>query len=106
MADPVVGNAIDPYNINLTNPTLLQTLTGDGNIGKSVQHQDQLQATADGTLFHLGAGAARSRPRSAPKIHILMTDTAPSGPLNSPLAQQYGGTIVGGSLSMPRSSAS
>jgi iron complex outermembrane receptor protein len=55
-----VGNALDPYNINLSNPTLLNQIVDVGNIGKAVQHVIQYGATANGTLFTLPGGDVKA----------------------------------------------
>jgi iron complex outermembrane receptor protein len=57
-ANPVNGNAVDPYNIAITNPTLVQSILDDGALEKAVQHQNQGQVTFNGTLFTLPWGGA------------------------------------------------
>ena len=54
--NPVNGNAVDPYNIALTNPTLIQSVLDDGALEKAIQHQLQAQLTFNGSLFTLPWG--------------------------------------------------
>jgi iron complex outermembrane receptor protein len=51
-----VGNALDPYNITLSNPTLLNEILDVAQVGKAVQHVVQYGATVNGTLFTLAGG--------------------------------------------------
>ena len=55
-----VGNALDPYNINLSNPTLLNEIVDVANIGKAVQHVIKYGAAANGTLFSLPGGDVKA----------------------------------------------
>lgn len=55
-ANQINGNAIDPYNIAASNPTLIQSILDDGGLQKAIQHQNQAQATFNGTLFTLPWG--------------------------------------------------
>jgi iron complex outermembrane receptor protein len=57
-ANQINGNAIDPYNIAASNPTLIQSVLDDGGLQKAIQHQNQAQATFNGTLFTLPWGGA------------------------------------------------
>jgi iron complex outermembrane recepter protein len=57
-ANSVNGNALDPYNLALTDPTLIQSVLDDGGYQKAIQHQVQAQLTANGTLFTLPWGNA------------------------------------------------
>ena len=57
-ANPVNGNAIDPYNITASNPTLIQSILDDGGLQKAIQHQNQAQVTVNGTLFTLPWGGS------------------------------------------------
>lgn len=50
------GNAVDPYNLNLGNPQVLNSILDVGQIGKAVQHVLQYSAQANGTLFSLPGG--------------------------------------------------
>jgi iron complex outermembrane receptor protein len=57
-ANPVNGNALDPYNLLASNPTLIQSILQDGGLQKAIQHQNQAQISANGTLFTLPWGGA------------------------------------------------
>jgi iron complex outermembrane receptor protein len=57
-ANSVNGNAFDPYNVALTNPTLISNILDDGSYEKAIQHQLQAQLTFNGTLFTLPWGNA------------------------------------------------
>jgi iron complex outermembrane receptor protein len=50
------GNAVDPYNLNLGNPQVLNSILDVGQIGEAVQHVLQYSAQANGTLFSLPGG--------------------------------------------------
>jgi iron complex outermembrane receptor protein len=50
------GNAVDPYNLNLTNPQVMNSILNVAQIGKAVQHVIQYSAQANGTLFSLPGG--------------------------------------------------
>lgn len=54
------GNAVDPYNLNLGNPQVLNAILSGGNTGKAVQHVLQYQAAANGTLFSLPGGDVKA----------------------------------------------
>jgi iron complex outermembrane receptor protein len=92
VADGTVGNAIDPYNIALTNPTLLNTLMNFGNLGKAVQHQDQVQASADGTLFDWEGGAIKG----VIGAKYDWDDFNAEWNINWPMGQEAGSPVPGG----------
>lgn len=50
------GNAFDPYDITATNPTLVQSILDDGGLQKAIQHQNQVQLSANGSIFTLPWG--------------------------------------------------
>jgi iron complex outermembrane receptor protein len=50
------GNAVDPYNLNMTNPAVMNAILDVAQIGKAVQHVMQYSAQANGTLFSLPGG--------------------------------------------------
>ena len=55
-ANPINGNALDPYNVAASNPTLIQSILDDGGLQKAIQHQNQAQITFNGSLFTLPWG--------------------------------------------------
>ncbi len=55
-ANGINGNAIDPYNIAKSNPTLIQSVLTNGGLQKALQHQNQGQITFNGSLFELPWG--------------------------------------------------
>jgi iron complex outermembrane receptor protein len=57
-ANGINGNAIDPYNIAISNPTLIQSVLDDGGLQKAIQHQNQAQIAFNGSLFTLPWGNA------------------------------------------------
>lgn len=54
------GNAVDPYNLNLGNPQVLNSILDVGQIGKAVQHLLQYSAQVNGTLFSLPGGDVKA----------------------------------------------
>jgi iron complex outermembrane receptor protein len=54
------GNAVDPYNLSMGNPQVLNAILGGGNIGKADQHVLQYEAMANGTLFSLPGGDVKA----------------------------------------------
>lgn len=50
------GNAVDPYNLNLGNPQVLNSILNVGQTGKAVQHLIQYAANVNGSLFSLPGG--------------------------------------------------
>jgi iron complex outermembrane receptor protein len=54
------GNAVDPYNLNLGNPQVLNSILDVGQIGKAVQHVIQYSAQVNGTLFSLPGGDVKA----------------------------------------------
>ena len=59
-APGLAGNAIDPYNLNLGNPQVVNTVVDFGQLGKAIQHQVQYGVSANGTLFDLPGGAVKA----------------------------------------------
>jgi iron complex outermembrane receptor protein len=57
-ANAINGNALDPYNVAASNPTLIQSILQDGGLQKAIQHQNQAQLSATGTIFTLPWGGA------------------------------------------------
>lgn len=54
------GNAVNPYNLNMGNPQVLNSILNIGNVGKANQHVLQYEAAANGTLFSLPGGAVKA----------------------------------------------
>ena len=59
-APGLAGNAIDPYNLNLGNPQVINQVVDFGQLGKAIQHQLQYGASANGTLFELPGGSVKA----------------------------------------------
>jgi iron complex outermembrane receptor protein len=59
-ASTSAGNAVDPYNLNLTNPQVMNSILDVAQVGKAVQHILQYQAAANGTLFSLPGGDVKA----------------------------------------------
>ncbi len=55
-----VGNAVDPYNLALGNPGLLQNILDVNDFVTNTQHQLQYQGIANGTLFDLPGGPVKA----------------------------------------------
>src|SRR3954468_23256343 len=55
----LAGNAIDPYNLTLGNPAVVDQIVDNGQLGKAIQHQIQYGVSANGTLFDLPGGAVK-----------------------------------------------
>jgi iron complex outermembrane receptor protein len=55
-----VGTALDPYNINLNNPLVVNQITNFQGIFRATQHQLQYQIAANGTLFSLPGGPVKA----------------------------------------------
>ena len=55
----LAGNAIDPYNLTLGNPEVVNRIVDNGQLGKAIQHQIQYGVSANGTLFELPGGAVK-----------------------------------------------
>lgn len=91
-ASSTTGNAIDPYNVALTNPTLLNEILNFGQYGKAVQHQTQLQANFDGSLFDIWGGAVKAVIGGK----YSMEDFISQWDINVPIGQQSGSPIPGG----------
>ncbi len=53
------GNAVDPYNLTVGNPLLIDNILNTASHGKAIQHQIQYGASANGTLFELPGGAVK-----------------------------------------------
>jgi iron complex outermembrane receptor protein len=56
----LAGNAIDPYNLRLGNPQVVNQVIDNGQLGKAVQHQIQYGLSANGSLFDLPGGAVKA----------------------------------------------
>lgn len=56
----LAGNAVNPYNLTAGNPAVIHQILNNGQLGKSVQHQIQYGASANGTLFELPGGAVKA----------------------------------------------
>lgn len=56
----LAGNAVNPYNLNLTNPLLLNNILNTAQYAKAIQHQLQWQLSANGTVFELPGGAVKA----------------------------------------------
>jgi iron complex outermembrane receptor protein len=56
----LAGNAVNPYNLTSGNPAVIHQILNNGQLGKSVQHQIQYGASANGTLFELPGGAVKA----------------------------------------------
>jgi iron complex outermembrane receptor protein len=56
----LAGNAIDPYNLRLGNPQVVNQVIDNGQLGKAIQHQIQYGVTANGSLFDLPGGAVKA----------------------------------------------
>ncbi len=56
----LAGNAVDPYNLNLTNPLLLNNILNTAQYAKAIQHQVQWQLSANGTVFDLPGGPVKA----------------------------------------------
>jgi iron complex outermembrane receptor protein len=54
------GNAVDPYNLSLTNPQVLNSILNVAQIGKATQHVLQYEGSANGTLFSLPGGDVKA----------------------------------------------
>jgi len=92
------GNAVDPYNLNLSNPFLLNSLLNVGNLGKSVQHQVQYQLSANGTVFTLPGGAIKA----SFGVQHSYDDYIAEWGINMPIGQMSGGVVPGGELNFVR----
>jgi iron complex outermembrane recepter protein len=56
----LAGNAIDPYNLRLGNPQVVNQVVDNGQISKAIQHQIQVGLSANGTVFDLPGGAVKA----------------------------------------------
>jgi len=56
----LAGNAIDPYNLTLGNPEVVDQIVDNGQLGKAIQHQIQYGVSANGTLFELPGGSVKA----------------------------------------------
>jgi iron complex outermembrane receptor protein len=56
LAGTTVQTALDPYNINATNPGVLTAIRDDSNLSDAWQEMRELRAVADGTVFTLPGG--------------------------------------------------
>jgi iron complex outermembrane recepter protein len=54
------GNAVDPYNLTAGNPTVINGIVDNGQLGKAIQHEIQYGVSANGTLFELPGGAVKA----------------------------------------------
>lgn len=59
-APGLAGNAIDPYNLNLGNPQVVNQVVDFGQLGKAIQHQVQYGGSANGSLFDLPGGTVKA----------------------------------------------
>ena len=59
-APGLAGNAIDPYNLNLGNPQVINQIVDFGSLGKAIQHQVQEGLSANGSLFDLPGGSVKA----------------------------------------------
>jgi iron complex outermembrane receptor protein len=56
----LAGNAIDPYNLTLGNPAVVDQIVDNGQFSKAIQHKIQYGVSANGTLFELPGGAVKA----------------------------------------------
>ncbi len=59
-APGLAGNAVDPYNLRLGNPQVVNQVVDNGQISKAIQHQIQVGLSANGTVFELPGGAVKA----------------------------------------------
>jgi iron complex outermembrane receptor protein len=51
---------VDPYNLTAGNPTVINGIVDNGQLGKAIQHEIQWGLSANGTLFELPGGAVKA----------------------------------------------
>ncbi|MBN9587622.1 MAG: hypothetical protein BGN85_09620 [Alphaproteobacteria bacterium 64-11] len=59
-ASSSAGNAVDPYNLNLINPQVMNSILDVAQIGKATQHVLQYEGALNGTLFSLPGGDVKA----------------------------------------------
>jgi iron complex outermembrane receptor protein len=92
------GNAVDPYNLSLTNPLLLNEILNTGQYAKAIQHQVQWQLSANGTVFELPGGAVKA----ALGYQHSWDDYVANWNQNWPIGQLSGAPAPGSQLAVAR----
>jgi iron complex outermembrane receptor protein len=92
------GNAVDPYNLNLGNPLLLNEILNTAQYAKAIQHQVQWQFSANGSVFDLPGGAVKA----ALGYQHSWDDYVANWNQNWPIGQLSGAPTPGSQLAVAR----
>jgi iron complex outermembrane receptor protein len=85
-ASSSAGNAVDPYNLGMTNPQVLNSILDVAQIGKATQHVLQYEGALNGTVFSLPGGDVKA----AVGAKYSWDDYISQWFINAPIGQESG----------------